>query len=59
MVIRTRAVPLAPPKPRALRGPGRGDKAPPRPLSPKAARTLGKQPWPKHPAGVRAGKRHP
>jgi hypothetical protein len=50
VVIRTRGVPLAAPKPRALHGARRGEKAPPRPLSPKAARTLGKQPVPKAPS---------
>jgi hypothetical protein len=48
VVIRTRGGPAPEPKPRALRGPARTPKAPPRPLSPKAARTLGKQPPPKH-----------
>lgn len=50
VVIRTRAAPVAAPKPRALRGPARAEKASPRPLPAKAARTLGKQPSPKHAA---------
>ncbi|HEX8904857.1 MAG TPA: carboxypeptidase regulatory-like domain-containing protein [Longimicrobiaceae bacterium] len=47
VVVRLRGGPLAEPKPRVLRGPARGEKPRPRPLSPKAARTLGKQPAPK------------
>jgi hypothetical protein len=49
VIIRTRGVPRTDPKPRALRGPDRGEKLRPRPLSPKAARTLSKQPMPKAP----------
>ncbi|HEX6747055.1 MAG TPA: carboxypeptidase-like regulatory domain-containing protein [Longimicrobium sp.] len=50
VVIRTRGGPEPGAKPRTLRGPARGDKSRPRPLTPKAARTLGKQPVPKrHP----------
>ncbi|HSU15805.1 carboxypeptidase-like regulatory domain-containing protein [Longimicrobium sp.] len=48
VVIRTRGGPAAAPKPRTLRGPGRTEKARPRPLAPKAARVMGKQPAPKH-----------
>jgi len=47
VVIRTRGGPAPGAKPRTLRGPARGDKTRPRPLPPKVARTLGKQPHPK------------